>query len=319
MKHYLVQRLSQAIVVVWLAYTVIFVAVHSLPSDPVTLFLSRDATVDPETIATMQAQYGYDKPLLVQYFNQLGGILTGDLGYSLVAGQTVVQRLADVLPSTLQLAASALVLTFVLSLVLVVGANLPRSATVRAFFANLPAFFISIPIFWLGLLALQLFSIHLGWVSLFPDGSVATLALPVLVMAIHLSAPLTQVLNKSLDGVYEQPFVDVLRAKGASEAWIFFRHALKNAATSALTVLGNITGLTIAGAVVIEMVFSRAGLGQLILNSVTQQDIPLLQGIVILTSIVFVLINLIVDLLYPTLDPRITKSGSTGAQRALAV
>lgn len=318
MIRYLLSRFGQALLVIWLAFTLIFFAVQALPSDPVTIFLSRDTTADPEAVAAMQAAYGYDRPVLVQYFASLAGLLTGNLGFSLTAGQSVTGRLGDVIGSTLELAGWSLVVTFVLALGIATVATLASSQRLRNFVLNLPAFFVAIPVFWLGLIALQLFSIELGWMSLFPDRSFASLAVPVVVLSLHLAAPVAQVLLKALDKVYEQPYIDVLRAKGASESWIFFRHALKNAAAPAMTVAGTTVGAVFAGSVITETVFSRSGLGQVVIQAVTQQDIALLQGLVVLTAVVFVFANLIVDLLYPVLDPRIITSQSKSAQ-ALAV
>ncbi len=318
MTRYLLSRCGQALVVIWLTFTLIFFAVQALPSDPITIFLSRDTAADPETIASMREAYGYDRPILEQYVASLAGLVTGDFGFSLTAGQPVTERIGAVIGSTIELAGASVLLTVVLALGIATAATLSTSRRLKNFVLNLPAFFVAIPVFWLGLLALQLFSIKLGWVSLFPDGSFLALALPVVVLSLHLAAPVAQVLLKALDKVYEQPYIDVLRAKGASESWIFFRHALKNAAAPAMTVAGTTVGAVFAGSVITETVFSRSGLGQVLISAVTQQDIPLLQGIVVLTALVFVLANLLVDLLYPVLDPRIVKSGTTSTH-ALAV
>lgn len=318
MTRYLLSRFGQALVVIWLTFTLIFFAVQALPSDPITIFLSRDTAADPATIAALRESYGYDRPILEQYVASLAGLFTGDFGFSLTAGQPVTDRIGDVIGSTIELAGLSVLLTIVLALGIATAATLSSSPRLKNFIVNLPAFLVAIPVFWLGLLALQLFSIQLGWMSLFPDGTFFSLAIPVFVLSLHLAAPVAQVLLKALDKVYEQPYIDVLRAKGASESWIFFRHALKNAAAPAMTVAGTTVGAVFAGSVITETVFSRAGLGQVIIDAVTQQDIPLLQGIVVLTALVFVTANLVVDLLYPALDPRILKSGTKSAH-ALAV
>lgn len=318
MTRYLLSRFGQALVVIWLTFTLIFFAVQALPSDPITIFLSRDTAADPATIAALRESYGYDRPILEQYVASLAGLFTGDLGFSLTAGQPVTDRIGAVIGSTLELAGLSVLLTIVLALGIATAGTLSSSPRLKNFILNLPAFLVAIPVFWLGLLALQLFSIELGWMSLFPDGTFFSLAIPVFVLSLHLAAPVAQVLLKALDKVYEQPYIDVLRAKGASESWIFFRHALKNAAAPAMTVAGTTVGAVFAGSVITETVFSRAGLGQVIIDAVTQQDIPLLQGIVVLTALVFVTANLAVDLLYPALDPRILKSGTKSAH-ALAV
>jgi peptide/nickel transport system permease protein len=266
----------------------------------------------------MKAQYGYDQPLLVQYFSQLWRLLGGDVGYSLAWGQPVAERIGNVVGSTLALASSAFVLAVVLAVALVASATLTRSTALKRFITNLPPLFAAVPVFWLGLVLLQLLSIQLGVMSLFPDSSIASLAVPVLVLALHVSAPIAQVLLKSVIHVYEQPFIDVLRAKGASPVWIFYRHALKNAAGPAMTIAGITVGTLLAGSVITETVFARSGLGSVVLQAVTAQDVPLVQGLVLLTATAFVGVNLIVDMLYPLLDPRILKSSDHGSPRALA-
>ena len=315
---YLLGRAGQAVLVVWLAYTLIFLAVHLLPSDPVTIFLTTDSAVDQAAIDTMKRQYGYDQPMAVQYLNQLGSLLRGDLGYSLSSGEAVTSRIAGALGSTLALAVSALAAAVVIALSVVSASVLAPSARLRRLLANLPPLFSAIPVFWLGLVLLEVLSIRLGVLSLFPDGSFLSLAVPVLVLALYVSAPMAQVLLKSAEQVARQPFIDVLRAKGASEAWIFFRHVLKNAAGPALTILGITVGTLFAGSVITETVFSRSGLGSVVLQAVTVQDVPLVQGLVLLTAVVFVTVNLLVDLVHPLLDPRILTATGQGHPRALA-
>lgn len=314
---YIAQRIGQALLVILLAYTAVFLAVQALPNDPVTIFLSADSSADPATIAQMKAYYGYDQPLIVQYFTQLGALLTGDLGYSLSSGSAVSTRIGEVIGSTLLLAGSAFALALVLAVTLTAAASLSRRTRVRNALLNLPPLMISIPVFWLGLVLLQVLAVQLGVMSLFPDGSFLSLAVPILVLAIHLSAPIAQVLIKSVHEVNTQPFVDVLRAKGASEEWIFYRHTLKNAAPAALSIAGITIGTLLAGSVITETVFARAGLGQLVLQAVTVQDIPLVQGLVLLTAAAFTAVNLLVDLIHPKLDPRIITSHA-GSPRALA-
>ncbi|GAA1132293.1 ABC transporter permease [Arthrobacter flavus] len=318
MTRYLTQRVGQAVLVVWLAYTLVFLAVQLLPSDPVTIFLTADSAVDQQAIDAMKSQYGYDQPLLTQYLNQLVGLFSGDFGYSLASGQSVWDRISGVAGSTVALAGAAFLTAVLIAVSLVGAATLTRSTVIRRVVVNVPPLFAAIPAFWLGLVLLDLLSIRWGVMSLFPDGSFLSLAIPVLVLATVVSAPLAQVLLKSINHVYDQPFIDVLRAKGASRSWIFFRHALKNAAGPALTIMGITVGTLFAGSVITETVFARSGLGSVVLTAVTTQDVPLVQGLVLLTASVFVVVNLVVDLLYPLLDPRILTSSRHGAPRALA-
>lgn len=315
MARYALGRVGQALIVIWLAYTVVFLSVQLLPSDPVTIFLSADAAPDPAVVAAMQAQYGYDQPLIVQYLGQLAGLFVGDFGYALSAGQPVVERIGGVIGSTLELAGWAFVFAVVLSFVLVSVASLVKVRWVRAVLEALPPLFSSVPVFWVGLIALQVLSFQLGVMSIFPDGSFLSLAVPVVLLGAYVSAPIAQVLFKAVEQTYAQPFVDVLRAKGASETRIFFAHILKNSVAPAFTVMAMAVGALLAGSVITETVFSRSGLGQIVLQGVTAQDIPLVQGLVLITATAFVVFNLIVDLLHPLLDPRVLKAHPAAAGR----
>lgn len=302
---YVAARIAQAVLVVWLAFTLVFVAVQLLPSDPVTIFLSADATPDPATVDALRSEYGYDRPLWEQYLAHLAGLFRGDVGYSLASGQPVTERIGSVIGSTLALASWAFALSVVFALALAAAATLGRAAWLRRFLAGLPPLFSAIPVFWLGLVALQVLAVRWGVMSLFPDGSFLSLAVPVVVLALHLSAPLAQVLLASLHEVYGQPYVEALRARGVGERRLFFAHALRNAAPAALTVAGITVGTLLAGSIITETVFARSGLGQLVLQAVTEQDVPLITGLVLLTSLVFVTVNLLVDLIHPVLDPRV--------------
>jgi peptide/nickel transport system permease protein len=305
MVRYALGRIGQALIVIWLAYTVVFLAVQLLPSDPVTIFLSADAAPDPAVVAAMKAQYGYDQPLIVQYLGQLGGLFVGDFGYALSAGQPVMERIGGVIGSTLELAGWAFVAAVLMSFVLVTLASLIRVRWVRAVLEALPPLFSAVPVFWIGLIALQVLSFQLGVMSIFPDGSFLSLLVPVVLLGTYVSAPIAQVLFKAVEQTYRLPFVDVLRAKGATEPRIYFGHILKNAVAPAFTVMAMAVGALLAGSVITETVFSRSGLGQVVLQGVTVQDIPLVQGLVLLTAAAFVVFNLIVDLLHPVLDPRV--------------
>lgn len=318
MTRYLALRIAQGLLVIWLTYTVVFFAIQLLPSDPITIFLSGDTVPDPATIEKMRAYYGYDQPVIVQYLGQLGGLLRGDFGYSLASGQAVLDRIGGVIGSTLVLAASALGTALVLAFLIVTVGALTRFTGAKRILLNLPPLFSAIPVFWLGLLALEWLSIRLGVMPLFPDGSLISVLVPVLVLAIPISAPIAQVFLKSVESVYQQPFVTVLRAKGATPARIYFRHVLKNAAGPAITVLGVTVGALLAGSVITETVFGRSGLGTVLLQAVTAQDMALVQGLVLLTAVVFVVVNLIVDLIYPALDPRILTTVSSGAAARLS-
>jgi len=315
---YLSLRVLQAVIVVWLAYTVTFVAMQFLPSDPITVMLSSDTAVDPLVIEQMKSYYGFDQPPIVQYGTQLLNLLSGNFGYSIASGQTVDERIGSVISGTLALSGLALLFATIISAVIVSVVNLSGWGAFSRWFANLPPLFSAIPTFWLGLVVLQVFSVQLRWISLFPDGSALSLVVPALVLGIPISAPIAQVYLKSIETVLAQPFVGVVRAKGGSRSWVFFRHVLKSGAGPALTVLGLTTGHLLAGSVIVETVFSRAGLGRILLDAVNTQDIAMVQGLVLLAAVVFVAINLVIDLLYPLLDPRILAEGLRSKKAGIA-
>jgi peptide/nickel transport system permease protein len=305
---YLAGRLVQAAVVMWIAYTLTFIGILLLPSNPITIVLyneSDGAGINPTVAAQMKAYYGYNQPQIVRYFIQLGEVIRGNLGYSLSAGESVSQAIVNALPNTLELASSALVVAFILSGLIVGIAQLSPWTRLRGGVRVLPPVFGSVPTFWVGIVALEVLSFRLGLMPVFPNGSFLSLFVPAVVLSLPLTAVYSQVLLKSVDAVYDATFIEVVRAKGAGKYWVFLRHVLKNAAGPGLTVFGNSIGILVGGTVVTETVFSRTGVGTVLFNAVSEQDIPLVQGFVLIVAATYVVVNLVVDLIYPLLDPRI--------------
>ncbi len=302
-------RIGQALLVLWITFTVVFLAVAALPSDPVTIFLASDAGGDPALIETVSRFYGYDRPLFEQYLIQLGNVVRGDFGFSLSTGQTVLDRIGGVVGQTVALATTALVLSIVFAIAVSFAAFRVPSGWLRSAIAGIPSFTSAIPTFWVGLVALQVLSIQLGVLSLFPDGSLLSLLVPAAVLAIPVSAPIAQVLLKSVQSASDLGFVQTARSKGAGPGRVFFSHVFRASLAPALTVVGLSIGILIAGSVITETVFARPGLGSVLLKAVISQDIPLVQGLVFLTTAVVVAVNLLVDLAHPLLDPRVLASG----------
>lgn len=308
MRRYVVKRLAQAIGVLWAAYTVSFLVLDYLPGDPVSAMAgagSDSAPVDPAQIARLRHEYGFDKPVLVQYADHLGNALRGDFGDSVATGRSVTSTLADALPQTLELTSSALLLAVVFGGGLAVLATYTTQRWLRQLLLSLPPLGVSVPTFWVGLLLVELFSFRVRWFPAFGNDGLRGLVLPAVTLAIPTGALVAQVLAKSLVTALDQAYVETARAKGAGRLRIHLRHALRNASLPALTVVGLLAGQLMANSVVIETVFSRNGLGRVTAGAVTVQDIPLVQGVVVFGSLIFVLANLIVDLVYPLLDPRI--------------
>ncbi|NYD68070.1 ABC transporter permease [Agromyces atrinae] len=304
---YLVLRFAQAILVLWVTFTIVFLAIASLPSDPVTIYLATDAGGDPELIEQLRSYYGYDRPWYEQYAVQLGNLLRGDFGFSLSSGQPVLERIGDVIGSTLALAGTALLIAIIFSLLIAAGAYLLRSRRIHGTIVAIPSFFSAVPVFWLGIIALGFFSFQLRVLSLFPDGSFLSLVIPAAVLAIPVSAPIAQVLVTSGEQSAELPFVKTARAKGAAPGRVFRSHVLRSSLGPAVTVVSTAIGVLVAGAVITETVFARPGLGSVLLKAVVAQDIPLVQGLVFLSTLVVVIVSLIVDVLLPVIDPRVLR------------
>ncbi|MBZ6075343.1 ABC transporter permease [Microvirga puerhi] len=314
MSRYLIKRIGQAIVVLWAAFTVSFVLLQALPGDAILIkFLNPELGLGPEQIADIRASYAADVSVPVQYFHTVANFLTGNFGYSIQAGVPVGDVLVANLPPTIWLAA----LGFMLAVVVAVGISALSVLTpfiwVRSLFRSLPSLFISTPVFWLGILLIQIFSFQLKLIPVINPGPWQALVLPVLTLAVPISAPLAQVLMRNIDHVLTEPFVAVARAKGASRRWVLWRHVAKNAVLPTLTIAGILFGELLAGAVVTEAVFGLNGIGGLTQRAVTNQDIAVLQAIVVFSAAAFVIINLVVDLLYPVFDPRLRSKGEVVA------
>ncbi|MFB4297631.1 ABC transporter permease [Actinomadura sp. NTSP31] len=308
MRRYAALRLAQAAGVLWAAYTVSFLVLDLLPGDPVSAMAGQgvdQGTIDPAQIERLKSEYGFDKPIPVQYLDYLGKALRGDFGDSVSTGRPVTSVIGDALPQTLQLVAAGLALAVLLGGGLAMAATYTSRRWLRQLLLSLPPLGVSVPTFWVGLMLVEVFSFQARLLPAFGNGGPRGLILPAVTLAIPTGAVVAQVLAKSLLTTLDEPYIQTARAKGAGRPRIHLRHALRNASLPALTVVGVLVGQLIANSVVIETVFSRNGLGRVTAGAVTTQDIPVVQGVVVFGSLVFVLVNLIVDLVYPLLDPRI--------------
>lgn len=302
----ILRRIGQAVVVLLVTFVLAFILLSALPGDAVSArYASPDLGLSPAQLQDIRESYGADQPLIVQFFLALGGFLTGDFGYSVQYGTPVATMIAEAFPGTLTLAVLAFSLAVILALGIAILATLDRFAWLRAFSNALPPFFVSLPSFWLGIMLIQVVSFRLGWVPVIGASTGQALILPTITLAIPIAAPLAQVLIRSIEEVKNQPFIAAVRARGASEMWVFFRNVLRNALLPTLTMAGILFGELVGGAVVTETVFGRAGIGAMTVNAVANRDTPVMLAIVVIAAAIYVLINLIVDLLYPVLDARL--------------
>ncbi|WP_449282985.1 ABC transporter permease [Leucobacter sp.] len=317
----LLRRVGQAFLVLALAYTGAYILLAALPGDAVMArYGSPDLGLTAEQIAEIRESYGIDRPLVVRYFESIGAFLRGDFGYSVQSGAKVSELIAEALPSTLALASIALVSAVFLAVVIAFTASYGKGLWLRRLFRNLPPLFISLPVFWIGIVLIQVFSFRLGLIPVIGASPAQALILPVLTLTIPIAAPLAQVFLRSIDEVREQPFVNVVRARGASTSWLLWRNVAPNALLPALTMAGLLFGELVGGAIVTEAVFGRVGIGSLTAQAVANRDTPVLLAVVVIATVVFVTINLAVDLLYPVLDARLRRSGGSGrsARRSAA-
>lgn len=305
---YIARRIGQGLLVLWAAYTISFLILYLLPGDAATLFAGGgdQETVDPALVAKLRTELGLDRPLWEQYLVALGKALTGDFGVSTQTGRPASELLLESLPPTLALTAFAFVLSVVFGIVLALTASLARAAWLRSALSSLPPLGVSIPVFWIGLLLLQAFSFRLRLFPSMGNEGFESLVLPAITIAIPSGAFIAQLLSRSLRSTLAQPYVEIVRAKGASERRVQLGHAFRNAAIPSLTMVGVLVGGLLSGAVVTETVFSRLGIGRLVVTAVNNRDVPVVQVVVVFAALVFVVANLVVDLVYPLIDRRIT-------------
>ncbi|MHA7984389.1 ABC transporter permease [Rathayibacter sp. CAU 1779] len=298
-------RVATGVLVIWGAATLTFVTLHVMPGDPVQAIVGGDnAAPSPAVVAEVRNEYGFNQPLIAQYVRYLGQLLHGDLGVSYQMHQPVTVVIGQQLGATVQLALTAGITAIALALVVaVLTAKRPR--LVRSTASGVELILASTPSFWLGLLLLAVFSYGLHWFPSIGNQGPASLVLPTVMIALPIAAVLSQVLRNALEDVLEQPFIVTARARGLGEAAVRFGHALRHAVTPLITMSGFVIGGLFGGAVIAESLFSRQGLGRILLTAVNSQDMPVVLGIVLLSATVYVVVNIVVDLLYPVIDPRL--------------
>ncbi|WZH50544.1 MAG: ABC transporter permease [Nocardioides alkalitolerans] len=307
---YAARRLAQAVAVVLLAYVFTFLVISVLPGDPVSNVL-RDPqnNFSEQEIARIVAYYGLDQPIWVQLFEALSRFVVGDLGVSLRSNLPVSGLLADVLPSTLRLAGAALVVALLLAFAIAFGVrNLPAplARPLRAF----PSLFLSVPNFLIGLLLIQWFSFQLGLFLVIDAESPWATFFAAVALGIPVSAQIAEVLIANLDHEARQEYAAVARSRGLGRARLFTAHLLKPSSLPVVTVVALTVGELLGGSLITETIFGRNGVGNLVQRSVATQDLPVLQAVVALAAVVFVVVNLVADLVYPLLDPRVRLDAS---------
>jgi len=289
------------------ALTLVFFFLHIVPGDPVEAMLGESArAVEKERL---RHELGLDLPLAAQYLKFLKGIATGDLGESYFFRRPVAEVIAERVPATLELAVASLFVAGIIALPLGILAALREGTALDALSMLFALIGVSMPNFWLGPLLIILFSIKLGWFPVSGRSGFSSLVLPALTLGTALAALLSRMTRSSLLEVLGEEYLTVARAKGLPERRVILKHALRNALIPIVTVLGLQFGALLSGAIITENVFSWPGVGTLLITAVEARDYPLVQGCVLFISIVYVAVNLAVDLLYGFIDPRIRYGG----------
>ena len=304
MMYYLGRRLVGTIPVLWGVATLVFVIMRLLPGDPAMLMLSEGGG-SATAVTELRSALGLDESLWVQYERYLFRLIRGDLGTSPFTHRSVVVTIAEQLPSTIELALAAMGVAIGVGGALGTIAALKQGTWVDTLVTSLSVVGVSLPIYWSALLLIWLLSIRLGWFPATGQGGLAHLLMPALVLGFVSSGVIARLVRASLLEVLTQDFMITARAKGLGEGALLLRHALKNALIPVITVIGLQFGFLLSGTVVTETIFSRQGIGRLLVQAILWKDFPLVQGIVLLTALVYTVMNLTVDIIYAFLDPRI--------------
>jgi peptide/nickel transport system permease protein len=299
---YIVRRCFYAVFVLFGVGSLVFF-ISRITGDPVAIMLPPDATA--QQIDALRQSLGLDKPVWEQYVMFLGDLVRLDLGSSLRYNQSVVQLILERLPATLQLAGTALVISLLIAVPVGIVSALKKGTIVDSLVMVFVLIGQAMPVFWMGVLLILMFAVQLNWL---PTGGIGTwkhLILPSIALGLHMTALVTRLLRSSLLESLGSDYVRTARAKGLLTKTVVGKHAMRNSLLPVITVVGLEIGSLLGGSVVTETVFSWPGVGQLLIQAITFRDFPLVQGIIILLAGVFVLINLLVDIMYAVLDPRI--------------
>ena len=307
---YAAKRLAQALVVILLAYIFTFVVVSILPGDPITNVL-RDPQngFTEDEIRQIIAAQGLDQPIPIQLWTSLSHFLTGDFGLSMRSSRPVTTQIAEVLPSTMILASAGFAVALLLAVTIAYGTQFVPKHFGQGLLRGFPSLFLSVPNFVIGLVLIHTFGFQLGLFRVIDPNSFWATFFAAIALGIPISAQIAEVLIANLDHESAQEYAAVARGRGLGQARLFAKHLLKPSSLPVITIVALTIGELLGGSLITETVFGRTGIGSLVQRSVSTQDLPVLQAVVSLAAVVFVLVNLIADLVYPLLDPRVKLIG----------
>jgi ABC-type dipeptide/oligopeptide/nickel transport system permease component len=300
---FVIRRLLLTLPVIWIVVTLVFGLIHMVPGDPIAQMLGEGASISE--VERLRHELGLDRPILVQYETYIRGLLHGDLGVSFRNQEPVAASILLRYPATIELAAAALVFSVIIAVPSGVISATHRGQFIDRALGVATLFAVSLPNFALGPMLILLFSIWLGWLPVSGRDGLAHLVLPAATLGGALAAITTRMVRASMLEEIHQDYVRTARAKGLPERTILFRHALRNGLIPVITILGLQTGALLAGAFITEPIFSWPGLGRLTIQAINSRDYPLVQGCILTIALTYILINLVTDILYSVVDPRI--------------
>ena len=303
MWRFIVRRLLLTIPVLLGVATLVFSLIHLIPGDPAQAILGEAAT--PADIAELRGRLGLDRPLIEQYGGFLAGVIKGDLGQSMRTSEPVTDTILERMPATAELALAAMVVAVAIAIPLGIAAAVWRGTAIDHGATTLALLGISIPNFWLGPLLALIFAVELGWLPVSGRGTWAHLVLPAISLGAALSAILARMTRATLLEELREPYVQAARARGVSRQRAVLRHAFRNSLIPIVTLLGLQFGAVLTGTVITETIFAWPGIGRLLVQSIGFRDYPLVQGCILLIAVTYVGVNLLTDLLYGVIDPRI--------------
>ena len=304
MSKYLASRLLQTIPTVILVTVAVFLMLHLTPGDPAEVFLG-DKRSTPELLEKVREDMGLNRPLHIQYLSYMGAALRGDLGRSLQTNVPVMEQILNRLPWTIELAAAALLIAASVGISIGIIAALNHNTIIDTLAMALALVGISMPVYWSSLLLILLFAVQLRVLPAIGQGGIERLVLPATALALVSAGSLARMVRSSMLEVLNQDFVLTARSKGISERLVVIRHVLRNALIPVVTILGLMLGNLLSGAVITETIFARLGIGQKYVEAVLQKDFTMVQGTTLFIALMVVLVNIVVDMVYALVDPRI--------------
>ncbi|MBE4909253.1 ABC transporter permease [Bacillus luteolus] len=303
MKQFIINRVLSGILVIFGISIFSFLLIHFIPGDPIKIMLGINAT--PEQVAKLNNHLGLDKPLVVQYGQYITNALQGDFGTSLKTGRPVLTEIIDRFPETVKLAVFGLFVAVVIGITLGILAARFKDSFIDKLCTVFATLGISIPSFWLAILLVLVFSVKLGWFPIANGTGLRDLILPSITLGVVASTMIMRLTRNGMVEVLSNEYIRTARAKGLDDRLILFRHALRNVLIPVVTVVGLQMAALLGGTVIIEQVFNWPGLGTLALGAIMSRDFPLIQGIVLFMGVVYVSMNILVDVLYSIIDPRV--------------